>query len=113
MIKFLFCLVLQTREFFSFSQASKVFTSTSHFRSWCFQLTLAPGLVFHVEHLLGHLARALALHFILACEKCSLTSIHLFISQVFIEHLLISANLKLRAIIILSYATGWSRSAVN
>lgn len=77
-----------------------------------FGLTLAPGPVFHVVHLMCSHSRALALLFILACEKCSLTSIHLFISQVFIEHLLISANLKLRAIIILSYATGWSRSAV-
>lgn len=52
-----------------------------------------------------------ALHFILAREKCSLTSIYIFISQVFIERLLIRTNLKLCAVI-LSYATGWSRSGV-
>lgn len=45
---------------------------------------------------------ALALLFILTCKKGSLTSIHLFISQVFIEHLLIRANLKLCAVIITS-----------
>lgn len=60
----------------------------------------------------GPSLRALALRVILACEKGSLTSIYLFISQVFIEHLLIKANLRLHTVIILSYATGWSRSRV-
>lgn len=55
---------------------------------------------------------ALALPFNLGCEKCRLTSIHLFISQVFVEHLLIRANLKLCAVILLSCAAGWSRSRV-
>lgn len=66
------------------------------------------GQILCVQHLVGGHSEALALHFILACEKCGLTSIHLFISQVFIEHLLIRANLKLCAVILLSYATGWS-----
>lgn len=57
----------------------------------------------------GH-AEVLALHFIPACEKCSLTSIPVCISQVFFEHLFIRANLRLCAVILLSYATGWSRS---
>lgn len=46
-------------------------------------------------------------------EKCDLTSLHLFISQAFIEHLVISANLTLCVTIILSYATGWRGAAVS
>jgi hypothetical protein len=65
-----------------------------------------------VAHLIHSHLKAFVPHFILACEKCRSTSIHLFMSQVFIENLLIRANLKLRAIIILRYGTGWSRSAV-
>ena len=41
-----------------------------------------------------------------------MTSIRLFISQVFIEHLVISSNLTLGAVI-LSYATGWRGAEVS
>lgn len=70
------------------------------------------GQILCVWHLVEGHSEALVLHFILACEECRLTSIHFFISQVFIEHLLITANLKLCAVILLSYAIGWSRSRV-
>lgn len=63
------------------------------------------ALIFLVQHLPYSHSEAPAFCFILAGEKGSLTSIHLFISQVFIEHLLISAHLRLRAVIMLSYAT--------
>lgn len=53
-------------------------------------------------------SRGLALH----VYPCSLTSIRLFISQVFIEHLVISGNLTLCAII-RSYATGQRRAALS
>lgn len=52
----------------------------------------ALGPIFCVGHPVTN--HPLPLRCIPACEKHSLTSMHVFTSQVFIEHLLITANLK-------------------